>query len=79
MFRSFKGTDHIRDMYEICTAQVRDLAGADAGLGARLRQGFGGQSRGQTANGRRQTTTSQQVRQKAKGKGQKTEMKGSGH
>jgi len=30
MFRTYKGTRHIRDMYEICTAQVRDFSATGA-------------------------------------------------
>lgn len=29
MSHSFKGTRHVRDMYEICTAQVREIRNTD--------------------------------------------------
>ncbi|AEW03527.1 hypothetical protein Niako_7313 [Niastella koreensis GR20-10] len=32
MFRTYKGTGHIRDMYEICTAHVRDVDTANPEL-----------------------------------------------
>ena len=32
MSRSFKGTRHIRDMYEICTAHIRDIGEAEANM-----------------------------------------------